>query len=112
MPAKSHTQRVLLEKLIDPVQAFALFHYLDAHGVPVSMVEPPLRAALGEIPYLETPTVLYLEDAGQVRRARELIRRFREGPGPIRGVIWRCPRCGEEHEPEFGSCWRCGTTRS
>jgi uncharacterized OB-fold protein len=46
-----------------------------------------------------------------LRRARELIRRFREGPGPVRGVVWRCPDCGEEHEPEFGSCWRCGATR-
>jgi hypothetical protein len=104
-------QRVLLEKLIDPVQAFALYHYLDAHGVAVSLVDPPLRVALGEIPYLEVPVTLFLEDPAQLRRARELIRRFREGPGPVRGVVWRCPDCGEEHEPEFGSCWRCGATR-
>ena len=103
--------RVLLEKLIDPVQAFALYHYLDAHGIAVSLVDPPLRAALGEIPYLEVPVTLFLNDPGQTGRARELIRRFRAGPPPIRGVIWRCARCGEEHEPEFGACWRCGTTR-
>lgn len=111
MPAQRQTRRLLLERLIDPVQAFALFHFLDAYGMQVSLVEPPLRAALGEIPYLETPSLIFLEETGQLRRARDLVRRFREGPGPIRGVLWRCAKCHEEHEPEFGACWRCGATR-
>jgi hypothetical protein len=98
--------------MIDPVQAFALYHYLDAHGVSVSLQEPLLRTALGEIPYLEAPIMLYLHDAGQMRRARELIRQFRRGPAAVRGVIWRCSKCGEEHEPEFGSCWNCGAARA
>jgi len=24
---------------------------------------------------------------------------------------WTCPRCGEWIEPEFDSCWQCGTAR-
>jgi hypothetical protein len=98
--------------MIDPVQAFALVRYLDSHGLAVSLQEPPLRAALGEIPYLEAPILLILHDAGQMRQARELIRRFRKGPSPIRGTIWRCGQCGEDHEPEFGSCWNCGSARA
>ncbi len=27
---------------------------------------------------------------------------FSDGP-------WKCPRCGEIHEPQFASCWNCGT---
>jgi hypothetical protein len=103
--------RILLEKLLDKVEAFALLHYLDAHGVPVSLSEPPLRSAMGEIPFLETATELYLHDPACLAEARELIERFRRGPQGVRGSIWKCPGCGESHEPEFGTCWNCGANR-
>lgn len=111
MIPRENPYRVELEKLIDPVHAFALSHYLDANGIRVHLSDPPLRCALGEIPYLEAPLTLFLDDPDQMQAARRLIRRFREGPGPVRGVIWRCAQCGEEHEPEFGSCWNCDTPR-
>jgi len=112
MTPESTFPRLTLERMIDPVQAFALYHYLDAHGLAVSLQEPPLRTALGEIPYLEAPILLLLHDAEQMRQARELIHRFRAGPSPVRGTIWRCSGCGEEHEPEFGACWNCGMVRA
>ncbi|MGH8273382.1 MAG: DUF2007 domain-containing protein [Gammaproteobacteria bacterium] len=27
------------------------------------------------------------------------------------GPAWQCPRCGEQLEPQFEICWRCGTER-
>jgi hypothetical protein len=27
------------------------------------------------------------------------------------GSIWKCPHCGEEVDPEFSECWKCGTKR-
>ena len=107
----SAPSRILLEKLLDRVQAFALVHYLDAHGIAVTLAEPPLRAALGEIPFLETAAELFLDDPDQWDEAQALIRRYREGPEPVRGAIWLCPGCGETHEPEFGSCWNCGAAQ-
>lgn len=108
---ESNPRGVLLERILDQVEAFALSHYLDAHGISVALVEPPLRAALGEIPFLETSTELVLREPGQFDEARELIRRFRDGPGPVRGTAWICTGCGEHHQPEFGSCWNCGADR-
>ncbi len=26
--------------------------------------------------------------------------------------MWKCKKCGEEHENQFDSCWRCGGTES
>ena len=104
-------RRILLEQLLDQVQAFALYHYLDAHGIPVSLPEQPLRAALGEIPFLEAPLRLYLDDPARLNEARDLIRRFQAGPAPVRGTVWQCGACGEVHEPEFGACWKCGADR-
>lgn len=108
---ESPPARILLEKLLDRVEAFALVHYLDAHGMPVTLSEPHLGAALGEIPFLETSAELYLHDPAHLKEARALIRRYREGPAAVRGPIWRCEGCGETHEPEFGDCWNCGATR-
>lgn len=107
----SPTGRILLEKLLDRVEAFALVHYLDAHGIPVALSEPHLRAALGDIPFLETSTELFLLDPSHLEEARALIRNYRKGPAPVRGSIWRCEGCGESHEPEFGACWHCGNLR-
>ena len=35
----------------------------------------------------------------------------RERPPDTLGVPWRCSSCGEELEPQFTECWRCGTAR-
>lgn len=107
----SARSRILLEKLLNRVEAFALVHYLDAHGVSATLAEPPLRAALGEIPFLETATELFLNDPDQWEQARALIERYRNGPTGVRGSIWKCPGCGETHEPEFGACWNCNAPR-
>ena len=32
-------------------------------------------------------------------------------PPPPAGGPWKCPKCGEILEPQFGSCWKCGTVR-
>ncbi|MBI4081376.1 MAG: hypothetical protein HY423_02070 [Candidatus Lambdaproteobacteria bacterium] len=112
MPIRDPDPPLLLEELLDPIQAFALQHYLVAHGIACRLPEQPLRSALGEIPFLEVPARLYLEHPAQLDAARALIRRFRQRPSGVRGVVWTCVRCGERHEPEFGQCWQCGSLRA
>ena len=108
---QSAPKGILLEKLLSRLEAFALVHYLDAHGISVTLAEPPLRAALGEIPFLETASELFLNDPDQWEEARALISKYRSGPAAVRGSIWICSACGESHEPEFGNCWNCGSPR-
>lgn len=31
-------------------------------------------------------------------------------PKPV-GRPWKCSKCGEMSEPEFNSCWKCGTLK-
>jgi len=102
----------LLERVTNPVDAFALYHYLSAHGLPVRLWERPLRTALGEIPFLEAAAELYLEDGSRLEEARGLIARYRSGQEGVRGAVWTCPQCGETHDPEFGACWNCGRRRA
>jgi hypothetical protein len=32
-------------------------------------------------------------------------------PPKVVGKPWKCPKCGEQSEPQFDSCWKCGTVR-
>jgi hypothetical protein len=32
-------------------------------------------------------------------------------PPKVEGRPWKCPKCGEESEPQFDACWKCGTVR-
>ena len=104
-------RRIVLERCLNSMDAFALYHYLDAQGLPVSMQESRLRSAMGEIPFVEITTALYLDDPARLHEARELVAHYRSGLPGVRGATWVCPECGEVHEPMFGACWNCGTTR-
>jgi uncharacterized OB-fold protein len=33
-----------------------------------------------------------------------------EPPKP-KGKPWKCSKCGEISEPQFATCWKCGTAR-
>ena len=102
---------ILLEKLIDRVQAFALYHFLDSQGFPVHLEETPLQGVLGEIPFLETGAKLYLLDPTLETEARQALQRYYAAPEGVRGALWKCDQCGETHEPEFASCWKCDHLR-
>jgi hypothetical protein len=100
-----------LDRVTDQVEGFALQHFLDAHGIPVTLYQSPLAYALGDIPFSEAAASLYLEDPSRLEEALRLIERYRSGYLGVRGAAWTCTHCGENHEPQFGACWRCGTLR-
>ena len=57
--------------------------------------------------------VLILNDADEPR-ALEIVRDFRtsttgQQKGAATGWSWRCPQCREDVEPQFETCWNCGT---
>ena len=82
--------RLVLEKFLHRLDAYALYHYLDAHGLPVSISDPPLRAALGEIPFVEVVTEVWLEDPATLPQARKLMERRDKGLQGVRGAAWTC----------------------
>ncbi len=71
-------------------------------GIESELRNQYLAGAMGELPMLETWPQL---DADEVRALRVL----REAAAPARGSAWVCEVCGERSEPQFTSCWRCGT---
>jgi Putative prokaryotic signal transducing protein len=67
-----------------------------------------LAGALGDLPMLETWPQLYVEDADEQAALRALAR----AASALPGTPWTCEVCGEVLEPQFTSCWRCGSSAS
>lgn len=83
-----------------------LKHLLEEAGIPALIRNEGLAGALGEIPFLECwPELMVVNDEDETR-AKRLIAEY-EAPGePM--PAWRCTKCGEDNEGQFGRCWRCG----
>ncbi|MBI4914162.1 MAG: DUF2007 domain-containing protein [Acidobacteria bacterium] len=94
----------------NPAEAHYLLGLLQAEGL-----DPQLRgeslfttvdgasAASGMLPSLWVP------GEAQAARARQLLGVYLRGEVPP-GDPWICS-CGERHEPQFASCWACGSPR-
>jgi rubrerythrin len=91
--------------------ALAAAHYaaaLRAAGIDCEVRNTVLSGALGEIPFLECAPQIWLRNALEEGRARELITQLRS---PVSGERWICAQCGEVLEPQFAQCWNCGRSR-
>ena len=91
--------------------AIAAAHYagaLLAAGIDCEVRNTTLSGALGEIPFLECAPQVWIRNALDEARARELITQLRS---PVAGDPWICEKCGEVLEPQFSQCWNCGAGR-
>lgn len=91
--------------------AIAAAHYagaLRAAGIDCEVRNTALAGALGEIPFLECAPQVWIRNALDEVRAREVVAQLRL---PVPGTAWICPGCGEALEPQFSQCWNCGSTR-
>jgi hypothetical protein len=98
----------LIARADHPLQAAIWADTLRAAGIRCEVRNTTLSGAMGEIPFLECAPQVWLLDAGDEAQALEILRQLRL---PIVGARWRCAGCGEESEPQFGTCWKCGAER-
>ena len=97
-----------------PTEAHFLKGLLAAQGIEAEIRGEALFSARGELPVTpETCPSVWVLDDSQLDRALLLIAEYdHRGRSPdTLGVPWRCSSCGEELEPQFTECWRCGTAR-
>ncbi len=73
-------------------------------GIGCELRNQYLAGALGDLPMMETWPQLYVDDDDE-RIALHALARADAVPA---GGPWRCSACGEELEPQFTDCWRCG----
>jgi hypothetical protein len=77
-------------------------------GIHCELRNQYLAGALGDLPMMETWPQLYVDD-GDERFALSALARAASAPS---GSDWICSGCGEELEPQFTQCWRCGALSS
>jgi putative signal transducing protein len=77
---------------------------LTAAGIDTELRNQYLAGALGDLPMLETWPQLWVEDALEEAALRAL----KTAETAASGAPWTCSQCGEELEPQFATCWRCG----
>jgi hypothetical protein len=90
------------------VHAAHCCNVLEAAGIRAQLRNTWLAGATGDIPFQESaPQVWLIDDEMEEQALAVLHAAAHPSPGPR----WQCDRCGEWHEPQFGSCWRCGAAR-
>ena len=95
----------------DPLLIGHLRNLLVSEGIECDIKTPFLGAAKGDIPFTECWSQLVITNDDDFDAASRVIKAaFGQGTEP--GASWRCPRCGEEVEEQFGACWQCGSARS
>ena len=81
--------------------------WLEQAGIRCMIKNQRISGLAGEIPFMETFPELWViqnKDYDQARRILE------EGLVivPSNHDTWTCAGCGERHESQFGTCWKCG----
>jgi hypothetical protein len=89
----------------DLQQAHLLLGLLQAAGIEARILNANAQGGLGEIPFINAYPEIWLEDAGDLSRARAVFENF-ECPSPS-APPRRCVRCGEENPAAFEICWNC-----
>jgi hypothetical protein len=81
---------------------------LISAGIDCELRNIYLAGAAGDLPLMETWPQLYVADADEPRALRAL----RRAETSEAGAPWTCEECGENLEPQFTTCWRCGRERN
>lgn len=64
-----------------------------------------------EIPIAESTPELWIDDDERLAEALQIKADFFQSPATAVENEWLCQQCGEISEPQFNSCWKCGTNR-
>lgn len=92
------------------VEVSELKDMLDAAGIDCYIANEAAAKLTGGIPMSETMPELWIEDDARLEEAMQ-IKQSWQSPPPVNAPPWTCPKCGETIEPQFTSCWKCGTAK-
>lgn len=102
---------ICVHRTSDRTVAHLLRGALEAEGVTAFVQGEHLFGLQGEVP--SGPALelrVCIVDDEQHPKAERLVREWLAAQSrPSDEAPWQCTRCGEHHEPQFVTCWRCGT---
>jgi rubrerythrin len=81
---------------------------LNAEGIETFLRNEFASSVMGEVPFVEVCPQLFILNAAEEERARELLQAFQHQPV---AQDWHCKQCGMDVDGPFGVCWSCGSLR-
>ncbi|MEZ4317099.1 MAG: DUF2007 domain-containing protein [Myxococcota bacterium] len=98
---------ICIYKARSATDAYLLQHWLQRNDIPATL-RGDLLGLRGEIPIGDAWPTVWVAEVDR-DRAEACIREF-NGPQLVH-PRWKCASCGEDNEPNFGSCWNCSSDR-
>lgn len=86
-------------------EAHLLVDLLADRGIRARVLNANASGIAGELPIDAAMPQVWVDDASDATRAREVIEGFALCPT---GAARKCPRCGEDNPAAFDLCWACG----
>ncbi len=84
---------------------------MDQADIPC-MIKNQRSAMLGgEVPFVEVFPELWVLQDEDLEQAKTLLKDWEEAQ-PLKTTSWTCSGCGEIHQKEFTSCWKCNEDRT
>lgn len=92
----------------NPAEAHLVRGLLENAGIKAVVENDTLATGVGEIAEELVPSVCILDDS-QAEEAKAIVAEWLRSEPEL--PPWECPKCGEEIDGRFTSCWECGTER-
>ncbi|MCK4707741.1 MAG: DUF2007 domain-containing protein [Gammaproteobacteria bacterium] len=91
----------------DRVLIYHLKNTLDLEGIDCFIKNDMAFTLAGEVPVNEVWPELWITDFKLQTKAEEIIK---QAVNPVQSIFksWQCPKCGEKHDSQFTTCWKCG----
>ncbi len=84
---------------------------LDQAEIPCLIKNQRSAMLGGEIPFVEVFPELWVFQDDDFEQAETLLQDW-EKAQPMEATSWTCGSCGEVHQKEFTTCWKCGKERT
>ena len=92
------------------VEVESLKDILDQAGIQSWIKNQRGSSLAGEVPFAEVFPELWVVNDADYAAAHQFLENWRTAK-PYESTDWICFRCGESHEKDFTSCWKCGSDR-
>ena len=96
----------------DPLMVGHVKNVLENEGIGCITRNEYLAGAAGGIPPSECWYEIWVTNDEQYEDAKNLIQNALSKTEPSVSPRWTCANCGEMHEHQFTTCWKCGKERT
>jgi Putative prokaryotic signal transducing protein len=86
-------------------EAYLVRGLLAAVGIEARVLNEYATGGLGDLPADAVRPEVWIEDARDLPRARQIVDAYEQTPAPP--GLDRCPACGEDSPRGFAICWKC-----